>query len=308
MKKVLVAIFCLVIMSCMTFSFPVYAATNSTNVNSYIDTYVDEYGRTHYIYEGPETHISSPDAINTFTPFEAQTDQQSRALTGAWEYDYTGHNGIQYLYSGHVQSLGGHNIAYHIATGELSEGKIAQLISNQYMPGNTLLYSPTAKYNCHSFAWYWASSGNTYWINPVSLFMSDPYAALISPSNVQNKDIIVYFKDDIIQHSGIVIIDGNEIVIESKWGQGGVYRHAIEDVPDEYLDNGCPDVLFYRYHDYSYQYTGLNFHKGASHHYQYAYICSICQNTYGHTMEVIECDGPPCINFSPFAFDYSDTE
>lgn len=48
-------------------------------------------------------------------------------------------------------------------------------------------------------------------------------------------------------------------------------------------------------HSYSLDYTGENYHSGAFHYYQKAYVCSHCGDSYGAYYERIPCGGSPHI-------------
>ncbi|MDH3353492.1 MAG: hypothetical protein OEL87_03525 [Nanoarchaeota archaeon] len=48
--------------------------------------------------------------------------------------------------------------------------------------------------------------------------------------------IAVYFNGHVPTHFGVVVVQGDEILIDSKWGRGNVYRHSPEKVPLAYGD------------------------------------------------------------------------
>ena len=96
-------------------------------------------------------------------------------------------------------------------------------------PNATRLRSACRKYNCHSYTWYSQASSNSYW-------MDDPEAYWQDGSYTQHGQIrpsagykITY---GMKLHSGIVYqtsSDVTQILIKSKWGEGGLYLHKIGD-------------------------------------------------------------------------------
>lgn len=114
----------------------------------------------------------------------------------------------------------------------------------------------TAKYNCHSYAWYDRSSTNIIWINNPIAFVTD--ATPITASNVQPGDIVVYTEQGDIIHSAVVeSISGGELVLVSKWGEAGLYRHTLYQNPYSPPDVQS-DVSYYRIEcKYNHYYTDL---------------------------------------------------
>lgn len=171
---------------------------------------------------------------------------------------------------------------------ELSSERIKEIdneVENKY-PEVIKLRNATKKYNCHSYAWYSTSENNVYWMDDPTAYYTDfSYDEVTTP---RSGDIICYFDDygspsyfydDNNLHSGIVIsynpsiesnnICGiaNKVVVESKWGEYGLYRHNGDCCPYVSTYNGRADyVKFYRRHTHSF-----------SNHY-----CSIC-NKYTET-------------------------
>lgn len=214
------------------------------------------------------------------------------ALTGCIIY-----NGIIYCDSGTIDTVSGRKVTVSTAGSELSETQINQFIADGVTYNNTMISAPTSIYNCHSYAWYLYSTSNPYWIDDISQFLLDNVCVEVNTSAVQIKDIIVYYdENDTFQHSGVVYgfdASGN-ILIQSKWGQGAVYRHVVDNVPLNYKSNGDINVKYYRYHDYANRYTGSEYHSGSYHYYQYADFCTICNKQINTTWISVECSGPPC--------------
>ena len=118
------------------------------------------------------------------------------------------------------------------------------------------LYSASARFNCHSYAWYSQQcSNNIYWMNnPENYILDQTYYAVDTP---RPGDIICYYDDngtiDYIDddenlHSGIVVtydstitpsslIGGapNQVVVRSKWGAAGLYEHNGDYCPYVYI-------------------------------------------------------------------------
>lgn len=112
-------------------------------------------------------------------------------------------------------------------------------------------------YNCHSYAWYSESADNTYWIDDyyVQRFIDDIHTRTISQSDLQEGDIVTYWKGTGSSrqcvHSAIVdeivydeITGKMTIYCRSKWSYAGVYRHEIDNVRSAWITE---DKVFYRY-------------------------------------------------------------
>lgn len=99
-----------------------------------------------------------------------------------------------------------------------------------------LLYSSSAKYNCHSYAWHSRSTNNNVWLNrndSNGVFQLQKYWTNDLYSEVPYADganIVYYSSGD---HSGALLTNS---MVESKWGRGPVMRHPIGDCP--YVPSG----------------------------------------------------------------------
>ena len=119
-----------------------------------------------------------------------------------------------------------------ITRAEMSAAEIAG--SNQYYkskyPKATYVSTATAKYNCHSYAWYSSSTSNPYWMNSPSKYMSDGSYTRVQKISQASK---VYYPDD--NHSARVYdAEGNSInnaTVISKWGSGPVMIHKVHYGP-----------------------------------------------------------------------------
>lgn len=135
----------------------------------------------------------------------------------------------------------------------------------------------------------------------ISQFLNDDDCTyILSPSDIQAKDIIVYCDNDgMVLHSGVVqsVSSSGELTICSKWGQAGVYEHSVVNVPWGYYadySSGSIRYVILRYHDYTNLYTGDEYHSGSQHYFRYADICDICGKETNESWISIDCMGPPC--------------
>lgn len=106
------------------------------------------------------------------------------------------------------------------------KAQIADEISITY-PNAVLQSNATPFYNCHSYAWYSATTSNRYWMNDPSDYMSD--GSYIQGGTIVAGMKIHYATKD---HSGIVTgVVGYGIGVKSKWGAAGLYTHQYNDSP-----------------------------------------------------------------------------
>lgn len=109
----------------------------------------------------------------------------------------------------------------------------------------------TKKYNCHSYAWYSQSIFNTWWMDwrwdkpDYRQYFKDRFVEKRYNIEVGYK---IYYETYMQEHSGIVdYTDGTyeNTYIISKWGDGGLYIHKIEDCPYvKYVDEN-PNKSFW---------------------------------------------------------------
>lgn len=136
---------------------------------------------------------------------------------------------------------------------ELSADEIAsnhKWVKDNY-PSATRLGSSTTKYNCHSYAWYSQSTSNKYWmVSPLAYINDGSY--LSAPSPVKNNRMI-WFTNGEPTHSAIVqsVLSGpvnmnygytDLVIVNSKWGQLGLYRHNGMNSP--YWDNNTYTAFY----------------------------------------------------------------
>ncbi|MBQ4443578.1 MAG: hypothetical protein II896_02820 [Clostridia bacterium] len=143
-------------------------------------------------------------------------------------------------------------------------------------PNAQFIDNPSNRYNCHSYAWYSQSNLNPYWINdPTNFIVSHDYVV----STGEEGDIIVYYgyedgnNTNIVPiHSGIieqrlsgesnnVCGDLDLYVVNSKWGQCGIYRHRGDYCP---YYNDTVYVEYYRMHG-AHMYTDYEPYNNTQH-------------------------------------------
>lgn len=215
-------------------------------------------------------------------------------------------NGIEYSLAGSVKTANGADVPVYTASRELTQSE-KNALENATSVAKTKLSSPSAYYNCHSFAWYRYNYSNPYWIDQLNNYVSDEACSIIdSIGSARVNDIIIYGRSAANGfyplHSGVIESwdsDISKVKIRSKWGQGAVYSHLIQNVPNEYLsedDNGTPiiEYIILRYHDYSKREYIRNYHSGAFHFYEYNKVCAVCRDAVFDTPVRYRCSGPPC--------------
>lgn len=136
-------------------------------------------------------------------------------------------------------------------------------------PDAIRLSSATARYNCHSYAWYSQDiNSNHYWMNDPSEYydIEDMTYEVVNTPRIG--DIICYFDDngtpynltdDNNLHSGIIVDydssitinnvcgNSNQVTVLSKWGPAGLYQHMGDNCPYVSSHNGNADyVKYYR--------------------------------------------------------------
>lgn len=95
------------------------------------------------------------------------------------------------------------------------------------------------RYNCHSYAWWDQSEGNTWWIERVEPYVSDPLVSQVyGMDNLRLGDLITYRSTPVTvwNHSGVITglhPNGSVVtpMVASKWGEAGVYIHTIANCP-----------------------------------------------------------------------------
>lgn len=94
----------------------------------------------------------------------------------------------------------------------------------------------TNRYNCHSYAWYWQSTYNEYWIPIADSYVTDgSYSLRTNYTNVP-VGTRVYYPDG--EHTAYVseVTPGTHsspstLIVTSKWGPGPLMRHTAGDSP-----------------------------------------------------------------------------
>lgn len=163
--------------------------------------------------------------------------------------------------------------------------------SKTAFPSIETLEEPTLRYNCHSYSFYSKALSNWYWIVEPEKFIDD--GTFIS-SDGSVGDVVVYLDSSSnIIHSGIVNdrlsskISGkndlDNIVVDSKWGDSGLYRHSGKDTPYYGgMSAGVTDnIAYYKVnsthtHSYIYNYVSISTKK----HYAYCRCGSYLQQAH----------------------------
>lgn len=87
---------------------------------------------------------------------------------------------------------------------------------------------PTAKYNCHSYAWYQQSTSNRYWMPYADEYVTDGSYNEYSTPRVG--DVVYYYGGAF--HSGkVTSVSGSAPKVTSKWGPGCLVSHLESDCP-----------------------------------------------------------------------------
>ena len=106
-------------------------------------------------------------------------------------------------------------------------------IKKEY-PDATLIRSSDNRYNCHSYAWYKQSTGNVYWMNNPSKYISDgSYKKVTNKNNRGSGNRVVWIQNNSYIHSGyLVSINSNgSYNIRSKWGSAPLMLHKANYSP-----------------------------------------------------------------------------
>lgn len=225
---------------------------------------------------------------------QASGDVQTRAMGD----DIIDMGTISYTTSGAVLTVGGQSVPVCDPNRELTTDEAASLNAQFASYGATRRSTPTAHYNCHSYAWHWMSTSNRHWIanEDVAIYIRDTATTQVELENVQTGDIVVYYDENgVTCHSAVVMdISGDVMMVQSKWGKAGVYYHAVNNVPENYTGaDGQINCNILRYHDYERTYTGENYHEDGNHYFAYVDTCAICDKTVSG-WKITVCVGPPC--------------
>ncbi len=227
-----------------------------------VDIPRDVYHLNMLIYHIPKEVIISAFASTEIANDSVASADESAVRSSSEEYgEYVGYlNGIYYYSAEPIITFSGNEVEATFAGSELTMAQMRGFVAEAHDLGVPILQSPTAYYNCHSYAWYERSSDNDRWINDISGFLYDAECIELNVNEIEEGDIVVYYdKFGILQHSGVVEEAAQhveDVVVTSKWGQGVLCTHAIDNVPTGYLyESYSPSgeslfyvvVEFYRY-------------------------------------------------------------
>lgn len=134
----------------------------------------------------------------------------------------------QYIESGLVMTPAGSYVVVDRYVDWTAAEKTA--VDNQVAvayPTATKLATASYKYNCHSYAWYYTSTSNTWWMNYPDAYMEDGSFSQHTNPLVNDR---IYWVDT---HSGIInAVSGSSVTsVVSKWGACGLYRHTLYNCP-----------------------------------------------------------------------------
>lgn len=177
-----------------------------------------------------------------------QESLSSSTIVTASEYYIA--NGIYYNYSTSTTTIGCLNIDLYDAQSEYTSSQKSSIQASTLaaFPDITALGLPTTAYNCHSYAWYYQSTANPYWIFDIENYTIDVHTNELTSGNwsdCKSGDIIVYYgSDGLPVHSAVIkSVSGSSVTCISKWGADGLYQHNAGDVPANYFYNYNSGVL-----------------------------------------------------------------
>lgn len=81
--------------------------------------------------------------------------------------------------------------------------------------------------------------------------------------------------------------------------EGGEYVH---NRPTTEYNSSIRYFVYKQDHSCTTSYGGENYHSGNQHYYKVLNTCVHCGDTF-YTWDVLDCNGPPCIDYSPYAHD-----
>ena len=110
------------------------------------------------------------------------------------------------------------------------KAEMNQAVTDEF-PEVVIKRQPTAKFNCHGFAYASAHA----WFNSPRKFQQDDYT-LVEFDDVRVGDIVSYFMDHTLMHSAIVeeVSGGVISKLRSKWGKQATVLHRLTEVPADY--------------------------------------------------------------------------
>ncbi|MDB5097679.1 MAG: peptidase and in kexin sedolisin [Cyanobacteria bacterium RYN_339] len=118
-------------------------------------------------------------------------------------------------------------------------------------------YNNPNEFNCHSYGLTggegdlenpFEPANRLRWVNsPMFELTNGNWGKLATDQRAQVGDRILYRKDGVVTHTGVVTAvdqDGNPSRVQSKWGNWGLFEHAPFDVPNVGVDYGQPAELY----------------------------------------------------------------
>ena len=212
-------------------------------------------------------------SVSIFYP--SAVEISPRILEGTFEYNY-------------IHTTGGLTVSAWNIYEELTDSRIAEIRADVALnyPNVVELGAPTSNYNCHAYAWLNRARPDGLYIPNPDAFLEDPNTICVDESDLQSGDIVTYrvpSEEFIVTHSAvveeIVDVEGEQVIMcSSKWGEKGLYYHALEDCPYYLRDaNGAPIriIEYYRY-EHSAHTIDEDFYSASGH----GFACNDCEWEY----------------------------
>jgi len=191
-----------------------------------------------YYNEFGEYEIDITSSIIDIYPVQKSTNFPSYSVGDEF---YNPSLGVTYRIE-EVQTPRGNSVIVFRALNEMNSNLINQINYEFDMsfPNASRISTASAKYNCHSFAWYRQDTSNPFWMNDPSEYYNDNSYV---ESTGRIGDIICYYdRNGTNIHSGVVISrlqgpsnnvcgDSDLVTVESKWGAAGLYQHRGDQCP-----------------------------------------------------------------------------
>lgn len=151
-------------------------------------------------------------------------------------------------WSNAVKTMNGTSVVAYTVDQEYDPGIIEAYDEATLENYNVTRISPaSARYNCHSYAWYSTAEQNPYYVADISPYLADPHCTEIGSAAV-GAIVVYYDANGKPLHSAVVVaINGNSVICRSKWGPCGVFQHELHTVPSQYKVNGQVNEKYYRY-------------------------------------------------------------
>lgn len=130
-----------------------------------------------------------------------------------------------------------------VTEGELNlvaKGLALLFVAQFAKSGFRVIHEATRSYNCFANAF----AGNHGWVTNPGFIIADDFEG-VPPAEVRAGDVVVYLKDVLMTHCGVVSeVSGETITrVTGKWGEAPEIEHLLREVPPEY---GEPSIFLRR--------------------------------------------------------------